>query len=72
MNREIRLMRSTVMTRVARVLGDRVQISLRRFIDFKAAYQEDPDLLPEKLADPLYVWSYGFKSCPLRLQLPAD
>ncbi|HEY1841435.1 MAG TPA: alpha/beta fold hydrolase [Mycobacterium sp.] len=62
MNRAIRLMRSTVMTRVARALGDRVRVPLRRFIDFKAAYQEDPDLLPEKLADPLYVWSYGFKS----------
>ena len=62
MNRAIRLMRSTVMNRVARALGDRVRVPLRRFIDFKAAYQEDPGLLPEKLADPLYVWSYGFKS----------
>jgi alpha-beta hydrolase superfamily lysophospholipase/2-polyprenyl-3-methyl-5-hydroxy-6-metoxy-1,4-benzoquinol methylase len=62
MNRAIRLMRSRFMGRLARRLGDRVRIPLRRFIDFKAAYQEDPGLLPKKLADPLYVWSYGFKS----------
>jgi alpha-beta hydrolase superfamily lysophospholipase/2-polyprenyl-3-methyl-5-hydroxy-6-metoxy-1,4-benzoquinol methylase len=62
MNRAIRLMRSDVMNRLARGLGDRVRVPLRRFIDFKAAYQEDPGLLPEKLADPLNVWSYGFKS----------
>jgi alpha-beta hydrolase superfamily lysophospholipase/2-polyprenyl-3-methyl-5-hydroxy-6-metoxy-1,4-benzoquinol methylase len=62
MNRAIRLMRSRVVDRVARAVGDRVRVPLRRFVDFKAAYQEDPDLLPQKLADPLYVWSYGFKS----------
>ena len=62
MNRSIRLMRSAAMDRLARGLGDRVRVPLRRFIDFKAAYQEDPDLLPEKLIDPLNVWSYGFKS----------
>jgi alpha-beta hydrolase superfamily lysophospholipase/2-polyprenyl-3-methyl-5-hydroxy-6-metoxy-1,4-benzoquinol methylase len=62
MNRAIRLMRSGVVDRLARSLGDRVRVPLRRFIDFKAAYQEDPDLLPQKLADPFYVWSYGFKS----------
>lgn len=62
MNRSIRLMRSEAMDRLARGLGDRVRVPLRRVIDFKAAYQEDPDLLPEKLADPLNVWSYGFKS----------
>jgi alpha-beta hydrolase superfamily lysophospholipase/2-polyprenyl-3-methyl-5-hydroxy-6-metoxy-1,4-benzoquinol methylase len=62
MNRAIRLMRSGVVDRLARGLGDRVRVPLRRFIDFKAAYQEDPDLLPEKLTDPLNVWSYGFKS----------
>jgi 2-polyprenyl-3-methyl-5-hydroxy-6-metoxy-1,4-benzoquinol methylase len=62
MNRSIRLMRSEAMDRLARGLGDRVRVPLRRVIDFKAAYQEDPDLLPEKLTDPLNVWSYGFKS----------
>jgi alpha-beta hydrolase superfamily lysophospholipase/2-polyprenyl-3-methyl-5-hydroxy-6-metoxy-1,4-benzoquinol methylase len=62
MNRAIRLMRSGVMDRLARGLGNRVRVPLRRFIDFRAAYQEDPDLLPQKLADPLNVWSYGFKS----------
>ena len=62
MNRAIRLMRSPMMNRLARGLGDRVRVPLRRVIDFKAAYQEDPGLLPEKLIDPLNVWSYGFKS----------
>jgi alpha-beta hydrolase superfamily lysophospholipase/2-polyprenyl-3-methyl-5-hydroxy-6-metoxy-1,4-benzoquinol methylase len=62
MNRSIRLMRSEAMDCLARGLGDRVRVPLRRVIDFKAAYQEDPDLLPEKLTDPLNVWSYGFKS----------
>ncbi|MGC2564271.1 MAG: alpha/beta fold hydrolase [Mycobacterium sp.] len=62
MNRAVRLMRSAVVGRLARVLGDRVRVPLRGFINFKAAYQEHPDLLPEKLADPLNVWSYGFKS----------
>jgi alpha-beta hydrolase superfamily lysophospholipase/2-polyprenyl-3-methyl-5-hydroxy-6-metoxy-1,4-benzoquinol methylase len=62
MNRAVRFMRSGVVGRVARVLGNRVRVPLRRFVDFKAAYQEHPELLPEKLADPLNVWSYGFKS----------
>lgn len=62
MNRAIQLMRSGFTGRLARVLGDRIRVPLRRFVDFKAAYQEDPDLLPEKLADPLNVWSYGFAS----------
>jgi alpha-beta hydrolase superfamily lysophospholipase/SAM-dependent methyltransferase len=62
MNRAIQLMRSPMMHRLALGVGDRVRVPLRRFIDFKAAYQEDPGLLPEKLADPLNVWSYGFKS----------
>jgi len=62
MNRAIQLMRSPMMDRLARGLGDRVRVPLRRVIDFKAAYQEDPGLLPEKLIDPLNVWSYGFKS----------
>ena len=62
MNRAIQLMRSPMVERLARGLGDRVRVPLRRVIDFKAAYQEDPDLLPEKLIDPLNVWSYGFKS----------
>ena len=62
MNRAIRLMRSPMIDRLARGLGDRVRVPLRRAIDFKAAYQEDPGLLPEKLIDPLNVWSYGFKS----------
>jgi alpha-beta hydrolase superfamily lysophospholipase/2-polyprenyl-3-methyl-5-hydroxy-6-metoxy-1,4-benzoquinol methylase len=62
MNRAIRLMRSPMMDRLARGIGDRVRVPLRRVIDFKAAYQEDPGLLPEKLIDPLNVWSYGFKS----------
>jgi alpha-beta hydrolase superfamily lysophospholipase/2-polyprenyl-3-methyl-5-hydroxy-6-metoxy-1,4-benzoquinol methylase len=62
MNRAIRLMRSGFVNLLARGLGDRVRVPLRRVIDFEAAYQEDPGLLPEKLADPLYVWSYGFKS----------
>jgi alpha-beta hydrolase superfamily lysophospholipase/2-polyprenyl-3-methyl-5-hydroxy-6-metoxy-1,4-benzoquinol methylase len=62
MNRAIRVMRSGVVARLAQGLGDRVRVPLRRFINFKAAYQEDPDLLPQKLADPFYVWSYGFRS----------
>jgi alpha-beta hydrolase superfamily lysophospholipase/2-polyprenyl-3-methyl-5-hydroxy-6-metoxy-1,4-benzoquinol methylase len=62
MNRSIRLMRTGAMDRLARGLGDRVRVPLRRVIDFEAAYQDDPDLLPEKLTDPLNVWSYGFKS----------
>jgi alpha-beta hydrolase superfamily lysophospholipase/2-polyprenyl-3-methyl-5-hydroxy-6-metoxy-1,4-benzoquinol methylase len=62
MNRAIQLMRSPMMHRLALGFGDRVRVPLRRFIDFKAAYQENPGLLPEKLADPLNVWSYGFKS----------
>jgi alpha-beta hydrolase superfamily lysophospholipase/2-polyprenyl-3-methyl-5-hydroxy-6-metoxy-1,4-benzoquinol methylase len=62
MNWAIRLMRSRVTGRLARALGDRVRVPLRRFVDFKAAYQEDPDLLGKKLADPLNVWSYGFAS----------
>ena len=62
MNRAIQLMRSPMMDRLARGIGDRVRVPLRRVIDFKAAYQEDPDLLPEKLIDPLNVWSYGFRS----------
>jgi alpha-beta hydrolase superfamily lysophospholipase/2-polyprenyl-3-methyl-5-hydroxy-6-metoxy-1,4-benzoquinol methylase len=62
MSRAIRLMRSPWAGRLARAFGDRVRVPLRRFVDFKAAYQEDPDLLPKKLADPHYVWSYGFKS----------
>ena len=62
MNRAIRLMRSPMMDRLARGLGDRVRVPLRRVINFEAAYQEDPGLLPEKLIDPLNVWSYGFKS----------
>jgi alpha-beta hydrolase superfamily lysophospholipase/2-polyprenyl-3-methyl-5-hydroxy-6-metoxy-1,4-benzoquinol methylase len=62
MNRAIQLMRSPMMHHLARGFGDRVRVPLRRVIDFKAAYQDDPDLLPEKLADPLNVWSYGFKS----------
>lgn len=62
MNRAIRLMRSEVIGSLARAVGDRVRVPLRRVIDFKAAYQEDPDLFPEKLTDPLNVWSYGFRS----------
>jgi alpha-beta hydrolase superfamily lysophospholipase/2-polyprenyl-3-methyl-5-hydroxy-6-metoxy-1,4-benzoquinol methylase len=62
MNRAIQLMRSPMMDRLARGIGDRVRVPLRRVIDFKAAYQEDPGLLPEKLIDPLNVWSYGFRS----------
>jgi alpha-beta hydrolase superfamily lysophospholipase/2-polyprenyl-3-methyl-5-hydroxy-6-metoxy-1,4-benzoquinol methylase len=62
MNRAIRIVRSEAVDRLARRLGDRIRVPLRRVIDFKAAYQEDPDLLPQKLTDPLNVWSYGFKS----------
>jgi alpha-beta hydrolase superfamily lysophospholipase/2-polyprenyl-3-methyl-5-hydroxy-6-metoxy-1,4-benzoquinol methylase len=62
MSNSIRLMRSPLMRRVAAKLGDRVKVPLRRVIDFEAAYQEDPDLLPKKLADPYYVWSYGLES----------
>jgi len=62
MSRGIRLIRSRAAGRLARVLGDRVRVPLRWFIDFKAAYQDDPDLLPTKINDPLYVWSYGVKS----------
>ena len=46
MNRAIRWMRSPTMDRLARGLGDRVRVPLRRVINFKAAYQEDPGLLP--------------------------
>jgi alpha-beta hydrolase superfamily lysophospholipase/2-polyprenyl-3-methyl-5-hydroxy-6-metoxy-1,4-benzoquinol methylase len=62
MNRSIRLMRSGPVDRVVRAVGDRVRVPLRRFVNFRAAYQEDPDLLPAKRADPMNVWSYGFKS----------
>jgi alpha-beta hydrolase superfamily lysophospholipase/2-polyprenyl-3-methyl-5-hydroxy-6-metoxy-1,4-benzoquinol methylase len=62
MNRAIRIVRSEAVDRLARRLGDRIRVPLRRVIDFKAAYQEDPDLLLQKLTDPLNVWSYGFKS----------
>src|SRR6202021_3136460 len=62
MNRAIQLMRSPMMDRLARGLGDRVREPPRRGIDFKSAYQEAPGLLPDKLIDPLNVWSYGFKS----------
>lgn len=62
MNRAIRWMRSPLTGRLARAVGDGVRVPLRRFVDFKAAYQEAPDLLPKKLADPLNVWSYGFAS----------
>lgn len=58
----IRLMRSPLADRLAWALGDRVRVPLRPSIDFKAAYQDDPDLMPKKLADPFYVWWYGFKS----------
>jgi alpha-beta hydrolase superfamily lysophospholipase/SAM-dependent methyltransferase len=62
MTRAIRLTRSPLAGQVVRAFGDRVRVPLRWFTDFKAAYQEDPDLLPKKLNDPLYVWSYGLMS----------
>jgi 2-polyprenyl-3-methyl-5-hydroxy-6-metoxy-1,4-benzoquinol methylase len=62
MSLAIRLFQSRVAKYAADKIGDRLPIPLRRFIDFKAAYQEDPGLLDAKKKDPLYVWSYGFKS----------
>jgi alpha-beta hydrolase superfamily lysophospholipase/2-polyprenyl-3-methyl-5-hydroxy-6-metoxy-1,4-benzoquinol methylase len=62
MSPAIRLFQSRAVKFVADTIGDRLRIPLRRFIDFEAAYQEDPGLLTAKKEDPLYVWSYGFKS----------
>jgi len=62
MSMAIRLFQSRAAQRAAARIGDRLPVPLRRFIDFKAAYQEDPGLLDTKKKDPLYVWSYGFKS----------
>ena len=62
MSRAIRLFQSRPAKYLAGKVGDRLRIPLRRFVDFKAAYQEDPELLGMKKEDPLYVWSYGFKS----------
>jgi len=62
MSMAIRLFQSRAAQRAAARIGDRLPVPLRRFIDFKAAYQEDPGLLDTKEKDPLYVWSYGFKS----------
>jgi alpha-beta hydrolase superfamily lysophospholipase/2-polyprenyl-3-methyl-5-hydroxy-6-metoxy-1,4-benzoquinol methylase len=62
MSRAIRLFQSRPARFAAAKIGDRLRIPLRRFIDFKAAYQEDPGLLETKKKDPLYVWSYGFRS----------
>ncbi|OBB83732.1 alpha/beta fold hydrolase [Mycobacterium sp. 852002-30065_SCH5024008] len=62
MSLPIRLFRSRLAKFAADKVGDRLRVPLRRFIDFKAAYQEDPGLLDTKKKDPLYVWSYGFKS----------
>ena len=62
MSPAIRLFQSRPAKWAAKTIGDRLPIPLRRFIDFKAAYQEDPGLLDTKKKDPLYVWSYGLKS----------
>lgn len=62
MSRAIRLFQSRLAKSVADKVGDRLLVPLRRVIDFRAAYQEDPGLLAIKKNDPLYVWSYGFKS----------
>lgn len=62
MNLAIRLFQSRPARYAAAKIGDRIQVPLRRFIDFKAAYQEDPGLLETKKKDPLYVWSYGLRS----------
>lgn len=62
MSLPIKLFQSRLAGYAAGKLGDRLPIPLRRFIDFKAAYQEDPGLLAAKKKDPLYVWSYGLKS----------
>lgn len=62
MRTAIRLFQSRPAQCAAARIGDRLPVPLRRFIDFKAAYQEDPGLLDTKKKDPLYVWSYGFKS----------
>ncbi|CAM4015983.1 alpha/beta fold hydrolase [Smaragdicoccus niigatensis] len=62
MNAAVKAMQSPLVNRLIDAVGDRVHVPLRRVIDFGAAYQEDPDLLGKKLADPFYVWSYGLKS----------
>lgn len=62
MNARIRFMQGPAAGRLASLVGDRMKIPLPRVIDFSAAYREDPTLLPEKRADPLYVWRYGLAS----------
>jgi hypothetical protein len=62
MSLPIRLFRSRLAKYAAEKVGDRLRVPLQRFIDFKAAYQEDRGLLDAKKKDPLYVWSYGLKS----------
>lgn len=61
-HRGIAFMRSQAAAGLARRFGDRLRVPLERVIDFAAAYREDPAVLAEKRADPLYVWSYGFAS----------
>jgi alpha-beta hydrolase superfamily lysophospholipase/2-polyprenyl-3-methyl-5-hydroxy-6-metoxy-1,4-benzoquinol methylase len=62
MNRRIAFMRGRAAAGTARLLGDRLRVPLPWVIDFRAAYREDPALLVAKRRDPLYVWSYGFRS----------
>lgn len=62
MNWRIRLMRSGAARWLDAVVGDRLRVPLRRVIDFERAYADKPGLLASKVHDPLYVWSYGFRS----------
>lgn len=62
MSPAIRLFQSRPAKWAAEKLGDRLRVPLRRVVDFKAAYQEDPGLLDTKKKDPFYVWRYGLKS----------
>ena len=62
MNRKIRWFQGRLGAALERLVGDRLRIPLRWVIDFAAAYRDDPALLPAKLRDTDYVWSYGFAS----------
>jgi len=62
LHRRAAFMGSRLAAWLAARVGNRVRIPLRAVINFKAAYRENPQLLPAKLQDPTYVWSYGFHS----------